>query len=303
MSPATPSGAADCSTVPAALEQAAAEPLGPGYGPTGVAASAHDARATVPQASASVQSDDAVVGKRLSIKMSLHGDRSLAAPPGGVHVPERASQRPLGPAGKLIILVAGLVMLTLLLAGGYRTIAPEHMRTGSPTTLRANPAMLERATTPPGTAQSVGTVSQPATTSEPPPMQVVAPAASLPAMSPAPPPAPVAVVPTGTVLAPASAPIPTAALAPPKTAGAHDKATVQLATVFSRKAVTYEWQRLQKLLPGLLGNRDLVVSKRHRGGRTRWLVRTSGFDNSGQAAEFCQLVHAKGFHCQVITAK
>lgn len=105
------------------------------------------------------------------------------------------------------------------------------------------------------------------------------------------------------MLAPATAPIPSAAPAPPDTVGAQDQATAQLATVFSRKLVTYEWHRLQKLLPGLLGNRELVVSKRHRGGRTRWLVRTSGFDNSAQAAEFCHLVNAKGFHCQVVTAK
>jgi len=81
--------------------------------------------------------------------------------------------------------------------------------------------------------------------------------------------------------------VPASAPGPIPSTGA-GKVSVQLATLFYGKLVTYERHRLQKLLPSLLGSRELVVSKCHRGGRTRWLVRTGGFDNSTQAAEFCQ---------------
>jgi hypothetical protein len=266
--------------------------------------SARVARVTVPRASTSVQSEDAVVGKRLSLKVSLSRDRSLAGRYGGVQVPNWARQRSPGSVAKLFMLVAGLVMLTLLLVGGYWTRTPEHVGAGSPTRLRPEPAVLERAAPPPegDTARAghqvpaaSGEISQPVTTSEPPPLQAVLPAGL--------PPPPVAVVPTGPVLAPAPAAVPSAAPAPPETVGVGGKASAQLATVFSRKVVTYEWHRLQKHLPGLLGNRELVVSRRHRDGHMRWLLRTNGFDNSAQAAEFCHLVNAKGFHCQVVTAK
>jgi hypothetical protein len=89
----------------------------------------------------------------------------------------------------------------------------------------------------------------------------------------------------------------------PELSGGDGKASVQLATVFTGKAVKYEWHRLQKLLPDLLGSRDLMVGKHRRNGHTRWLVRTGGFDNDARAAGFCHLVHARGFHCRVVAAK
>jgi hypothetical protein len=101
---------------------------------------------------------------------------------------------------------------------------------------------------------------------------------------------------------PAPAASPSVAVAPEAVA-ADGKAFVQVATVYSSKAVGHEWHRLQTLLPDLLGGREPVVSKTRKGGGTRWLVRTGGFDTGAQAAEFCRLVLAKGFHCQVVTAE
>jgi hypothetical protein len=221
-----------------------------------------------------------------------------------------ARQRTIGSVAKPIMLAAVvLVMLVLLLAGGYWMLSRDRTAAGLLAGLRSDLAMLERTATPPDPGQAghevpaaAGEVSQPRPP-EPAPAPVAAPTISRPTEPPAPPPAMVAVAPAGPASAPAPAAVPSVAPAPPDTIGAGGTASAQLATVFSRKVVTYEWHRLQKLLPDLLGSRELVVSKRHRGGRTRWLLRTSGFDTSAQAVEFCQLVHTKGFHCQVIKAE
>jgi len=207
------------------------------------------------------------------------------------------------------MLAAVLVMLVLLLAGGYWMLSRDRTAAGLLAGLRSDLAMLERTATPPGPGQAghevpaaAREVSRPRPP-EPAPAPVAAPTISPPTVPSAPPPPVVAVAPAPPVSAPALAPVPSAAPPPPELIGAGGKASAQLATVFSRKVVTYEWHRLQKLLPDLLGSRELVVSKHHRGGRTRWMLRTGGFDTSAQAAEFCQLMHAKGFHCQVIKAE
>jgi hypothetical protein len=266
------------------------------------------ARETAAQADVSSQIEDAVAGKRLSLKLSLRQDRRLAAASGGARVPELARQRTIGSVAKPIMLASVLVMLVLLLAGGYWMLSRDRTAAGLLAGLRSDLAMLERTATPPSPGQAghelpaaPGEVSQPRPP-EPAPAQVES-TVSLPTVPPAPPSPLVAVAPARPASAPAPAAVPSVAPAPPKTIGAGGKASAQLSTVFSRKVVTYEWHRLQKLLPDLLGSRELVVSKHHRGGRTRWMLRTGGFATGAQAAEFCQLVHAKGFHCQVIKAE
>ena len=56
-------------------------------------------------------------------------------------------------------------------------------------------------------------------------------------------------------------PVPASAPGPIPSTGA-GKVSVQLATLFYGKLVTYERHRLQKLLPSLLGSRELVVPPR-----------------------------------------
>jgi len=264
---------------------------------------------TARQAGVASQSEDAVTGTRLALKVSLERGKRLAAPSASARVPKWARQRTIASVATPIILAAGLVILAVVLARGYWMLSRNRTAPGSPTGLRSDPAMLERTAMPPGSGQTghevlavTGEVRQPRT-SEPAPAKVEGPTGSLPTVRRAPPPAMVAVAPTSPAPAAAPSPMPSAAPAPPAAIGAGGKASAQLATVFSHKAVTYEWHRLQKLLPDLLGSRELVVSKRHRGGRARWLLRTSGFDTSAQATEFCQLVHGRGFHCQVIKAE
>jgi hypothetical protein len=273
---------------------APAAPSTAAWEPQNVPVSDFDAAAAVPpaaraarepanQASVSSQSEAAVAGKRLSLKVSLRSGRRLKAPSRSVQVPEWARQRSIGSIAKPIMLAAGLVMLTLVLAGGYWMLSREGTVADSPTGLRSDEAMIERMTTPPGTGQAgrdVPAATGEASQSRPfgsAPVEV--PAASPPTVRPAPSRDMVGVAPTSPASAPAPAPAPapvaSAAPAPQETVGAGGKPSAQLATVFSRKTVTYEWHRLQTLLPDLLGSRGLLVSKRHEGGPTRWLLRTS----------------------------
>ena len=85
-----------------------------------------------------------------------------------------------------------------------------------------------------------------------------------------------------------------------ESAGAKGKVTVQLATDNSQASAAYDWHRLQNRLPDLLGSHDSILSRTEQGRRTFWLVRTSGFADAEQAAEFCRRVHARRFQCEVI---
>jgi len=249
---------------------------------------------------AAVRGKDAAAGKLLSLKVSLRRDRrpapKLAPLTGSVQVPEWARRRSIGSVAKPFVLVGALA---LLLGGGYWTLTRERTGESMPSTLQSAAATPERAPPDTGRAgQQLPAASekggQRAAPAEPPPTQVAVPAAGLPAVSP-----PALVAEASPAPAPAAASSPSPAPAP-EAVGADGKAFAQVATVYSAKAVSYEWHRLQTLLPDLLGSREPIVTKTHQGGGTRWLVRTGGFDNSTQAAEFCRLVHAKGFHCQVV---
>jgi H+-transporting ATPase len=208
-----------------------------------------------------------------------------------------AGHRLLGPVAKPIMLAAaGLGVLALLVGGGYWTLNREG---GGPAVLgrlQSDLALLEPATQPGARDEhaAAAEISEPARAPERPPVQTVAPSVvHPPAASPAPPSAVATVAPGGSVPAPAS---------PAATVVAAGKAAVQLATVYSEAAGTYEWHRLQKRLPDLLGSREPLVSRTERGGRAFWLVRTGGFADQSQAAAFCQRVHAKKSGCEVVAA-
>ena len=171
-----------------------------------------------------------------------------------------------------------------------------------PTTLPATDQAV-----PARSAPARADASLPSVPSDSPATPGVAPRDSIP---PAAPPAPHPAGPAAGVAAesvsppaPATAHGPSDAAGQPEMASSAAQVTVQLATVYSAAKATYEWDRLQTLLPDMLAHRELVVGRTEHGGRRVWLVLTRGFEDNTQAAAFCRRLHAKGFHCVVITAE
>jgi H+-transporting ATPase len=216
--------------------------------------------------------------------------RPATASPGGAL--RRTGHRLLGPVAEPIMLsAAGLGVLALLVGGGYWTLDREGGGRAVLGRLQSDLALLEPAAQPgaQGERALAGAVSEPAKAPE----KSVAPLVVHP---PEPPPAARSAVATVVPASPGPAPASSAA-------GAPGKATVQLATVRSEAAATYEWHRLQKRLPDLLASREPFVTRTEHGGRAFWLLHTGGFADHSQADALCQRLHAKGFHCEVTAAE
>lgn len=92
------------------------------------------------------------------------------------------------------------------------------------------------------------------------------------------------------------APTPVPAQAPKAAAG---KAEVQLGALPTEAAAHAEWQRLSRLMPGLLGHHTPQVTKAEVNGHTWWRLRTTGFASGTEAKDFCAQVKAKGGACAV----
>jgi len=311
-------------TVDGRSHNVAVEDLDQGSGPANAPAG-KPAAATADDAPAD-DASPAVAPVLARIKVSLHREGSLPVVSGGGRIPRQAR---LGLAAKLIIVAAGFGVLALLVASIYWKREGEGQAV--PAALRSDPVPLERTeahagqgatpasgaigqpamtsesrpapppTAPSGPGQVYADASQPPPPSDSQPTQVAAPPAAVP---PAPPPAG---LPTVAAAEPVSPPAPTA-LAPndagkPETPSSMAQVSVQLATVYSAAKAAYEWDRLRKRLPDMLAGRELVVGRSGRGGRRGWLVMTRGFEDNNQAAEFCRRLHAKAFHCVVITAE
>ncbi len=91
------------------------------------------------------------------------------------------------------------------------------------------------------------------------------------------------------VATPAAKPVPAAA----------GKAEVQLGALPTEAAAHAEWQRLSRLMPGLLGHHTPQVTKAEVNGHTWWRLRTTGFASGTEAKDFCAQVKAKGGACAV----
>ena len=73
----------------------------------------------------------------------------------------------------------------------------------------------------------------------------------------------------------------------------------QLASVFSEAAAQAEWQRLNRVLGGLVQNHSPLVTQGTYKGNPVWRLRVGGFASKADAAAFCDKVKAKGFSCLV----
>ena len=89
------------------------------------------------------------------------------------------------------------------------------------------------------------------------------------------------------------APRPTPAEAAPETG-----AFVQLASLRSLEDARYEWRRLSRRLPDLLGHHMPVIVQANALGQTYWCLRTFGFADLTDATEMCAAAHgASGLRC------
>ncbi len=102
-----------------------------------------------------------------------------------------------------------------------------------------------------------------------------APVAAIPAVGPA----------AGPAMVPAAKPKPVSTV------------LVQLAAVASETGAATEWQRLAHRLPDMLGSRQPVMQRAEQGGKPIWRVRTGGFSDAADAAQFCKRVREKGVGC------
>ena len=233
--------------------------------------------------------------------VSLHLDRGSAGAPVGGPTPTGARPRFRGPQTEPFMLAAGLGVLALLIWGTFWAREPGDGGRAMLATLRAELATFDRTGAPPSAGpaspdlhRDAGKASQPANAPEPSAAQTVAPS---PESRPAPSP------PIATAEPASPAPVGSSASLQPEKAGATGTVRVQLATVRSAASAAHEWQRLRRNLPDLLGSRKPLISKTEQGTRVFWVVRTGGFADKDQAAEFCRRVQTRRFHCEVIAAE
>lgn len=76
--------------------------------------------------------------------------------------------------------------------------------------------------------------------------------------------------------------------------------SVQLAAVGSEQAARAEWQRLQRLVPRLIGGRVPSVQPTAADGHALWRLRTGGFATPAEASAFCTRLQAERSRCWVV---
>ena len=75
-------------------------------------------------------------------------------------------------------------------------------------------------------------------------------------------------------------------------------AFVQLASLHSLDAAWYEWKRLSRRLPELLGGHTPVIVQADALGQSYWCLRTFGFTDLAGATAMCSEAHgSSGLRC------
>jgi hypothetical protein len=82
---------------------------------------------------------------------------------------------------------------------------------------------------------------------------------------------------------------------------ANGRAQVQLGALPSEAAARGEWERLQKRVPELLGNRRVTLVPFDREGQTTlYRIRTGGLADATTARALCEDMKARSIPCMVI---
>jgi cell division septation protein DedD len=82
---------------------------------------------------------------------------------------------------------------------------------------------------------------------------------------------------------------------------ANGRVQVQLGALPTETAARAEWERLQKRMPELLGNRRLTVTPFEREGQTPlYRIRSGGFADAPTARAFCEEMRGRSVPCMVI---
>lgn len=96
-------------------------------------------------------------------------------------------------------------------------------------------------------------------------------------------------------------PAPVPAVAERFTPVANGRAQVQLGALPSEAAARAEWERLQKRVPELLGNRRVTLAPFDREGQTTmYRIRTGGLADATTARAFCEEMKTKSIPCMVV---
>jgi hypothetical protein len=91
------------------------------------------------------------------------------------------------------------------------------------------------------------------------------------------------------------APLPAPPASPPGST-----VSVQLAAASSEQGARAEWQRLQRLMPQLIGSRVPSVRPVTAQGHALWRLRTGGFATAAEAAAFCTRLQTERSRCWVV---
>lgn len=148
-------------------------------------------------------------------------------------------------------------------------------------------------------ARSAPPPTAPATA--PAPAQPAAPQAAARSVPQAAAPAATAPPATTSALTAPSLPAPVPATAERFAPVANGRAQVQLGALPSEAAARGEWDRLQKRVPELLGNRRVTLAPFDREGQTTlYRIRTGGFADAATARAFCEEMKTRSIPCMVI---
>lgn len=182
---------------------------------------------------------------------------------------------------------------------GARPAAPGHLapEAEKPRVDQLRAQLAERAAQE--AARSAPPPTAPATA--PAPAQPAAPQAAARSVPQAAAPAATAPPATTSALTAPSLPAPVPATAERFAPVANGRAQVQLGALPSEAAARGEWDRLQKRVPELLGNRRVTLAPFDREGQTTlYRIRTGGFADAATARAFCEEMKTRSIPCMVI---
>ena len=150
-------------------------------------------------------------------------------------------------------------------------------------------------------AQEAARNASPPAAPAPAPAQPAAPPAAARNAPPAAAPATPAPPATTSALTAPSLPAPVPATADRFAPVANGRAQVQLGALPSEAAARGEWDRLQKRVPELLGNRRVNLAPLDREGQTTmYRIRTGGFADAATARAFCEEMKTRSIPCMAV---